>query len=419
MYNVHIIHSGALHERISMKNILLITILTILTFPATVFSASGPAGSVETLSVSVISSNVTADVRASGQTSLSQTKFYVEYGPTPEMGRRTTPKNVRTGETSIVTTRLHFLTPKITYYYRAVIEGTAGTVYGETRSFTTGGDDSAYAQGGSTPENTQGESGSGSNTNTGSGSGNTGNISSGAQTGAVGNSISGTGNNSSSVGQSGLLQNPGGFFQRLFDSVTRARPIQLSVAMNPEKPAAREIVEYVVTYTNGSNAPLAPGTLKVVLPDSVVYLADNSGGRTTLSKVAGGQELTLTTQALSAKEKRTMTIMAIASSVVGKTSPTAIASMSYVNAQGSAQNITTNKTQSATKLIAAPAASVASVSQSTASDSGGILPNTFFEWLIFLAVVTTIIVVVRKVMATYQERKKRILEESREVAPAH
>jgi len=402
-----------------MQNILLVAIMTLVALPVTVFSASGPVGSVETLSTSVLSSNVAADVRASVQTSIPPTTHYIEYGPTPEFGRNSPAKTVRLGDAKILTTRLSSLRPNVTYYYRAVLEGTAGTVYGETRSFTTNvRSDVAYAQGGSgTTLNPS--TGSGNATNIGSGT-----ISNNTQTGAVGNAISGTGNNTSNnsgnLNQSASPQNPGGFFQRLFDSVTRARPVQLSVATNPVKPKARDIIEYVVTYTNGSNAQIAPGTLKVVLPDSVVYLADNSGGRTTLSKVVGGQEITLPTQTLLAKEKRTMTIMAVAGSAVGSVSPTAIASMSYTNAQGSAQNITTNKAQSATTLVAAPAASIASVAQATeTSNSGGILPNTFFEWLVFLAVVTTIIVVVRKVMATYQERKKRILEESREVSPAH
>ncbi len=404
-----------------MHNLFFAVIVMLLAFPGTVFAASGPAGSVETLSASVISTNVTADVRASVQANLPQTQLYFEYGPTQDFGRQSSTASLRVGETKIVKMRLHALTPNVTYYYRAVIEGTAGTVYGETRTFVTNQNDLAYAQGGTISGNTNGGSGTQTNTD-GSTSGGSGSTNGGALTGAVGNSLSGTGNSSGagaqSGNQSGTTQNPGGFFQRLFDSVTRARPIQLSVAMNPEKPKSREIVEYLVTYTNGSEAPIAPGTLTITLPDSVVYLADNSGGRTTLSKVAGGQQLTLPTEALKGKEKRTMTVMAVAGSAVTSASPVAVASMGYTNAQGSVQNITTNKAVKTTALIAAPAAST-NASPVASSDEGGILPNTFFEWLMFLAVVTGIIVIVRKVMATYQERKKRILEESREGTPAH
>jgi hypothetical protein len=190
--------------------------------------------------------------------------------------------------------------------------------------------------------------------------------------------------------------------------------------MTPQKPSARDIVEYTVVYANGSNVPVGVGTLSVVLPDSVVYLADNSGGKTRLSKVVGGQQVAFVTDSFSAKEKKTLTIMAIAGSAVSKVPATAVASIAYTNTQGVSQNISTNKAVTATPLVAATALIDQSVSNTSSNtSSGSILPNTFLEWLIFIMVVTGIIVLVRRILAIYHERKKRILEESKEGFPAH
>ena len=146
MYNSYINHSAKAHEK-HMQNILLGTLMFLLAFPGMALAASGPAGTVETLSASVFSSFVTADVRASAQTSVSQTKLYIEYGQTPELGLRSSGKNIRQGAASIVVTRLFFLTPGVTYYYRATLEGTSGTVYGEMLTFQTKDQGSATTAG--------------------------------------------------------------------------------------------------------------------------------------------------------------------------------------------------------------------------------------------------------------------------------
>jgi len=437
-----------------MKNILFGAIVTCLAFPGAVLASTG---NVETLSSSLITNN-TVELRASAYTpSDGRHIVFFEYGTTPSFGKRTHTVSLLTNKNKFVYLRAYNLNENATYYYRGVIEGASGTTYGETRTFVTGlGGGTASTQTGGSSEGSTGNTNSSGSSNGGEGApcpcngtngtngtdgssgtnGSTGAAGSGAsgggtfslfggsngqnanQTGAVVNSSGGSG--AGGAGVSSQNQNPGGFFQRLFDSFTGARPVQLSVVMNPEKPAARDIIEYTVTYTNGSTQSVGGGNLSVVLPDSVVYLADNSGGKTRLSKVSGGQQLTLLTDPLSAKEKKTITVMAVAGTAVGKTPATAIASMAYTNRQGIAQNISTNKAGTATPLVAATGAVSTKVpSASNDSSSGGILPNTFFEWLIFLAVVTGIIVVVRRVLAIYQERKKRILEESRVTTPAH
>lgn len=412
-----------------MQNIIFGIIMTLLLVPGSVFAASGTVGSVETLGVSVVNIGRTAQMRTSVRTPFPQTRAFFEYGTTPSLGQVTSPRTLAKDKDLVVSLQAHPLTPNTTYYYRAVIEGTGGALRGEMRSFVSNKDQSGASDGVSSESsgvNTTGNTQNGnSGVNTTTNNNSTGGITSNTQIAGVAGASNSSGS-SQNQGGSSVSQNTGAgaFFQRLFDAATRSRPLQLSLVMNPEKPKAREIVEYIVTYTNDSNQPIGAGDLNIILPDTVVYLADNSGGKTTLAKVAGGQEIALTTNPLPAKGKGSITVMAVAGSGVASAVPTAVASISYKNAQGAVQNIATNKAAKATPLVAAVAgtnlSSQNAANTSSNSSSGGVLPNTFFEWLIFLMVVTGIIVVVRRILAVYQERKKRILEESRPTGnPAH
>jgi hypothetical protein len=404
-----------------MRTMVMFVVLVTVALPGTLFAATGSVGTVETLSAQMVD-EVTVNFFATAQASQEGVRLSFEYGTTPSFGHFTSSRSVPTQAlTNLPYIRGFSLTPGVLYYYRAVLEGPGGIVYGTTRTFISGpgelGQTSPSASGNNTTQPTPSSS---NNTTVPQANTNAN------QTGAAVNSLGGgnqNNSNSSVSGGSAIQENPGGFFQRLFNSAVDSRPMSVSVAMNPSKPAARDVVEYIVTYTNSSAYTVGKGTLSIVLPDSVVYLADNSGGASVLEKVSGGQKITIPTDPLEAKTKRSVTIMSIAGSGVTKALPTAVAGLSYTNAQGNMLAALSTDMGQASPIVSinqsssVHTASVAQTSQTTDTD-GGILPNSFFEWIIFLVVVTSIIVVVRRVVAVYQERKKRILEESHGT-PAH
>ncbi|HSE34552.1 MAG TPA: hypothetical protein VLB83_00365 [Candidatus Paceibacterota bacterium] len=322
------------------------------------------------------------------------------------------------------------LTPGTTYFYRAVAETTEGRYYSAIISFTTRGTPPPppVVAPAPTPATTPGTQASSGNTAPAqvvtTGSAQTGSatyveqggssrlVSASPPSPSFGATAS-VGSAAPTVVGTGVPPNPiTELFLRLFGKGTATSTeglpegpegVIVSIATSASGSGARVPVEYRVTYENGTRTTYRDAMLRVIYPADVIYIGDNTDNELLLEENPGPERTyVLAIGTLSPKEKRTITLLGMTTSDA-KQVPVARARLEITSPSGE---------RSAVAAKDASGATAAARAKASASDGdGGILPNTFLEWLIFVIAVLGIILGVRAARTFYEKRKQEIAEE--------
>ncbi len=363
-------------------------------------------------------------------------KWWIEWGMTSKLEYRTNAQGTG-GNSGPVSVNLTGLMPGTTYFFRMVGENELGDVYGATQVFSTRG--SAPVATSETPraQNVQSPSQSGddvtrtvttSGATTASSQGTVGNpwlsvsgpsifdifkkksTTPAATTSAAAtpsNTTSGTGNTTSAstgntntagtqVASAGASTPVGTFWNTL----SGKKAVEVNIEkVGPEKVPAHTAVEYRVTYTYRLDTPATDARLKIVLPEHVVYIGDNTTNELLLEEGAGPERTyVLPVGRLESGSTRTLSILGMTTGAANGTFPDARARMEYTKG-------------GAVTVVAAGAATADESAGVDIADSMSLLPSSLFGWTLYLALLVAGILAFRKAKDYYARRKEEIAQE--------
>ena len=198
-----------------------------------------------------------------------------------------------------------------------------------------------------------------------------------------------------------------GFLDRLFGggaATTANKPLTVTIVPQgdggPHTP-----VEYRISYVYKGTTPLQGASLKVILPQDVVYIGDDTTNELLLEDNPGDPEHTyvLPIGTLDPGESRTITMLGMTTSDA-KNVPLARARVEYVDPSGSGIGVVSSGGSDASAQTAATA---------NASGSPGILPSSFLGWFFFVLLVLMVVLGVRFARSYYEQRKAELDAEKR------
>ncbi len=345
----------------------------------------------------------------------SQSRYWFEWGATTELLNRTSSRT--TGANSAgVEQRLTNLLPGTPYFYRIVGENDLGLVYGTTRMVVTHGvpPETASSEApreqyvppasssGDGVERTVTTSGKEDGKSSGSGESDYNAFRPAA---AIPNPISfgffskkpssGTTTEASSSTQA---PNP---FSRFFGSLS-GKDVAVAVEkVGPNKVPAHTPVEYRISYLYQKPIPATSAQLKIVLPEHVVYIGDNTVNELLLEESPGPERTyVLPLGRLEDGASRTVSILGMTTASAQGTFPDARARLEYVDPSG-------------VVVVVAGEDGVLDEDAEEVQSSGSfsILPHSLLGWVLYLLVVVGTIIGARKAKEYYIRRKEEIAKE--------
>lgn len=350
---------------------------------------------------------------------------WYEWGETAAFGKVTQKRSFGVRSSAFDIT-IKGLAPGTTYYYRAIAETSAARSYSAIMSFTTRGTPlppkvvapttkTPAASGASVPTrvSTTGGSQSGSATYASNGDG-TRLVSASAPSPAFTTTAS-VGQANPTVVGSGVPPNPiTDLLKRLFGKESATSTAELpkgptgiivTAVTTASGSGARVPVEYRVTYENGTKTTYSGVMLKMIYPADVIYIGDNTDNELLLEENPGPERTyVLAIGTLRPKEKRTITLLGMTTSEA-KRIPDVRARLEVTDPNGQRSAVAAKDASGIT------AAAKAAKSDGDSESEGGIFPNSFLEWLIFIVAVLGVILGVRAARAYYEKRKKEIQAE--------
>jgi hypothetical protein len=204
---------------------------------------------------------------------------------------------------------------------------------------------------------------------------------------------------SASVAQSGVL---GSLWHSLFGGgqVDGADDVVLSIVpTGSENPGAHTPVEYVVTYSYRLSTPAKEAYVRVILPDTVVYIGDTTANELLLERGTKGERMyVLPIGTLKYGDMRTFSLLGMTTAKASGY-PKVKGELVYSTHTGVVVVGSTDHTLSTT----------ASAGVTTRqSDDESILPSSFLGWLFYVIVIALVIVGVRKARAYYLAKKEEL-----------
>jgi hypothetical protein len=401
------------------------------------------AQTLEPLVIGDVSARLRGYVSPHGNVS---TQYWFEWGDTQEL-LYVTPKHGKGGDASAVEVSVSNLVPGTPYFYRVVAENAAGVSRGSVRVFVTHGTpppppEAPRDQNITSPTSNANEidrttttvlptSGAQAGTFKGNNSGDTryglpgvssdsypGDIfgalfrkKSGSTQAPAGTAVATNGTQSGNTGTSGSgladaevagAATSKGPFSAFWNTLTGKRGVEVTVEkIGPKKVTAHTPVEYKVSYLYRQSQRSESGKLKIILPEDVVYIGDNTGNELFVEAVGGGERTyILPTGVLEYGSTRTISILGMTTGDADGF-PDARARLEYTDKSG----VHVVAMDDAKTQVAA-----------TASSGGGILPSTFLGWILYVATIVALIIGVKKLRAYYLMRKDELQMEEDEEA---
>lgn len=243
-----------------------------------------------------------------------------------------------------------------------------------------------------------------------------GSTTSAATTPGKGTNVSG-GTNAGSQGQvaGATSGNSKGIWSRFWDSITGKDDLELNFATNqPTK--AYQTVEYLIRYKNGSSLIYRQAVLHVIFPGNVIYVGDDTNNEFMVLDQDGGGERTyiLKLGDISPGESRTITMLGVMTSDTD-TDPTPRIKILHGDGTLAVSGSAVSQ-RSLRSMIEQDKVAQGVATSTSGSSSWNILPNTFFEWLLFTIFLVVMIIGYIKGKAYYEKRRKEIEEEARKEA---
>lgn len=350
----------------------------------------------------------------------AQARYWFEWGPTMELKNRTPSRGSWWSDSTTIQENLSSLTPGTTYFFRVVGENDLGIVYGATRMFVTHGvapivesetprtqnvpNPTASGDGVERIETTQGET------------------SEGKTSGTSGSFVDFS--NQSAL-QPIVITSPFnfGFFSRKTSDGTASTSVPATESANPiksffgslsgkdvavavekvgpNKVPAHTPVEYRISYLYQKPIPATSAQLKIVLPEHVVYIGDNTVNELLLEESPGPERTyVLPLGRLEDGASRTVSILGMTTASAQGTFPDARARLEYVDPSG-------------VVVVVAGEDGVLGEDAEEMQSSGSfsILPHSLLGWVLYLLVVVGTIIGVRKAKEYYIRRKEEIAKE--------
>lgn len=345
--------------------------------------------------------------------------FWFQWGTTMAFDDET-PHQGHGGDSGMIEVSINDLTPGTTHFFRIVGENAQGRVYGATKVFVTGGTpppppeapkDQAIAapvQGGDvavrkvTTSGDSGVTGGGVSSLPGA-SGRPGDFFNfSALFGGKKNDTAAqkdTTQSDASAAQTAAVAQSSGPFGTFWNTLTGKKAVEVTLEnVGPKDVPVHSPVEYRVTYHYRSNDVATGAKLKITLSGDVVYIGDTTNNELLLEEGAGPERTyILPIGRLENGATRTVSILGMTTGSANGFPP-ARARMEYVDGNGAVQVVAANGGAVATKNVAS-------------ASGAGILPSSFFGWLMYIVVIALAIVGIRKAKTYYEDRKKEIAEE--------
>ncbi len=374
----------------------------------------------------------------------ANTESWFEWGTTQRMEMQT-PRRRAPQQAGPIEVRITNLVPGSIYFYRAVAENSSGRSYGVSRVFTTTGTtppppEQAVAQ--QLPRTSTSGDGvvrttSSSGTVTNATVSKTTTQSATASNGLPGihpsyrpgnlwstifkkksttNTMDTTATTTLATGS--ITENGGveqlasvgatqGAMGTLWNSLTGRKGVQVTVdKIGPKKVPIHTPVEYRVTYRYDETTPSENAYLTVILPKEVAYIGDNTANALVVEEGKNGaQHYVFPLGKITQGSTRTFSVLGMTTgSAVGF--PPAQAFLTFENASG--VHVVKDL---ASETGSANSASVNVASVASVDDGFGILPNSIFEWAIYLTGIILVIVGMRKVREYYVTRNDALTTE--------
>lgn len=345
----------------------------------------------------------------------AQSRYWFEWGTTMELLNRTSFRNTGANSTN-VEQRITDLVPGTPYFYRIVGENDLGIVYGATRMVVTHGvppqavTSEAPREQYVPPASSSGDGVDRAVTASGKNDGRSSN--GGASdyyafrpAAAVPNPISfgffsrkPSSGTTTEVSGSTQTSNP---FSRFFGSLSGKDVAVAIEKVGPNKVPAHTPVEYRISYLYQKPTPATSAQLKIVLPEHVVYIGDNTVNELLLEESPGPERTyVLPLGRLEEGASRTISILGMTTASAQGTFPDARARLEYVDPSG------------VVVVVAGEEGALDEDAEtSQASTSFSILPHSLLGWILYLLVVVGTIIGVRKAKEYYIRRKEEIAKE--------
>jgi|GEM_PF-2163689 len=402
----------------------------------------------------------------------TKTESWFEWGTTQQLEMQT-PSRRTTGQSGYVEAKITKLTPGSLYFYRVVAQNSSGRTYGAHRVFTTLGTPPAVSEipvaqqqpntrvsgdgisrttssGSQSPQSGGGITGAGKTRTTSSNGiltrpeGSEEINSSGDRThgfpgvnikdqstnffnkifkkknteeSADGDVTSGDGSaTNGGSGQVASVGTSGGVMGTLWGGLTGKKPVAVSAEkIGPTNIPPRSPVEYRITYRYDEKKPAENAYLSVTLPETVVYLGDNTANELIIEKGKNSERIyILPLGSISEGSTRTFTILGMTTGSADGY-PDILATLSFEDENG-AQLISMSDDVVAAGGAPMSGGNTAAVGKSS---GGGILPNSLFEWLLYLVVIIVTIIGIRKAREYYVTRKEQLIKEDELSAAEH
>jgi hypothetical protein len=345
----------------------------------------------------------------------SQSRYWFEWGATMELSNRTSSRTTGTNSTN-VEQRLTNLLPGTPYFYRIVGENDLGIVYGTTRMVVTHGvppevvTSEAPREQYVPPSSSSGDgvdrtvTTSGKDDGRTSGAGDSG-YNAFRPASSIPNPISfgffskkPSSGTTTEVSGSTQTSNP---FSRFFGSLSGKDVAVVVEKVGPEKVPAHTPVEYRISYLYQKSIPATSAQLKIVLPEHVVYIGDNTVNELLLEESPGPERTyVLPLGRLENGASRTVSILGMTTASAQGTFPEARARLEYADPSG------------VVVVVAGEEGVLDEDAETTQGDTSfSILPHSLLGWVLYLLVVVGTIIGVRKVKEYYARRKEEIAKE--------
>jgi hypothetical protein len=339
-------------------------------------------------------------------------QFWFEWGKALELEHKTSPRRMA-GNSAMVETKLSNLEPGTSYFYRIVGENDLGIVYGITRMVVTHGvpleavvseaprDQSLPVAGsGDGEERTVTTSGEKKNTPTAS------NPAAGLFDAFLGKKKATTTAVATTAPASDTTANtPLGKF---WGTLAGNKDVEVLIEkVGPDKVPAHTPIEYRITYNYRREEPASAAQLKIVLPENVIYIGDNTVNELLLEESPGPERTyVLPTGRLENGATRTVSILGMTTGAANGSFPDARARLEYANVKGEV-------------TVVAAADGSTEATGTSGSGSFSILPHSFISWILYLVLVVGTIIGVRKAKEYYVRKKEEIAKEEELTRAAH
>lgn len=364
----------------------------------------------------------------------NNSKWWFEWGMTSKLEYRTNAQGTG-GNSSPVQVNLTGLTPGTTYFYRMVGENELGDVYGATQVFVTRGVAPAVISEAPRAQNVQSPSQASDNvtrtvTTNGataaSSQGTVGNpwfsvsgpsifdifkkksatpaatttaaaANSTSDSGKTTSASSGSANTAATQVASAGASTPVGTF---WNTLSGKKAVEVNIEkVGPEKVPAHTAIEYRITYAYRLDTPATDARLKIVLPENVVYIGDNTTNELLLEEGTGPERTyVLPVGRMENGTTRTISILGMTTGAANGVFPDARARIEFTKS-------------GSVSVVTAGAAAVGTADVSDIADSMSLLPNSLFGWTLYLALLVAGILAYRKATAYYKQRKEEIAQE--------